>query len=88
MVRAAAVQQVRSTNNAAAKALSSSATDGNLRLTYRNSGLRPKPVVRAAVAQQVEFREQQKKQTAKKSRILIARPPSDFRVQLAAVGDE
>ena len=87
MVRAAAVQQVRSTNNAAAKALSSSTTDGNLRLTYRNSGLRPKPVVRAAAAQQVEFREQQTK-TAKKPRILIARQPSDFRVQLAANGDE
>ena len=65
MVRAAAVQQMRSTNNAAAKALSSSTTDGNLRLTYRNSGLRPKPVVRAAAAQQVEFREQQKKKLQK-----------------------
>ena len=79
---------MRSTNNAAAKTLNSSTTDGNLRLTYRNSGLRPKPVVRAAAAQQVEFREQQKKDTAKKPRILIARPPSDFIVQLAAIGDE
>ena len=65
MVRAAAVQQMRSTNNAAAKTLNSSTTDGNLRLTYRNSGLRPKPVVRAAAAQQVEFREQQKKKLQK-----------------------
>ena len=57
MVRAAADQQMRSTNNAAAKTLNSSTTDGNLRLTYRNSGLKLKPVVRAAAAQPVEFRE-------------------------------